>query len=219
MQLRFLLTPLREGRPVKTVFIRVLVNFYSRPCGRGDRMKKELNIRCFLFLLTPLREGRQPVLRLPEYRPAISTHAPAGGATTAVSESFAIMGIFLLTPLREGRPAKTCRSRATISFLLTPLREGRPCRTSTIPPAVYFYSRPCGRGDGIEVRPYKLDKTFLLTPLREGRPGRQALPRNHGKFLLTPLREGRLCFASAFASTAAFLLTPLREGRLDQTIF
>ena len=73
--------------------------------------------------------------------PYISTHAPAGGATTAVSESFAIMGIFLLTP-RKGlsRPAK--------KFLLTPLREGRRKASST---SLYH-------------------ELFLLTPLREGRP-------------------------------------------------
>ena len=55
----FLLTPLREGRPsVTRQAIRVKENFYSRPCGRGDD-----------FVVTTKQKG------------AISTHAPAGGAT------------------------------------------------------------------------------------------------------------------------------------------
>ena len=57
----FLLTPLREGRPsVTRQAIRVKENFYSRPCGRGDD-----------FVVTTKQKG------------AISTHAPAGGATPA----------------------------------------------------------------------------------------------------------------------------------------
>ena len=67
-------------------------------------MKKELNIRCFLFLLTPLRErrpagrvvdlngaelflltplreGRLEWIPIEKVHANISTHAPAGGAT------------------------------------------------------------------------------------------------------------------------------------------
>ena len=65
-------------------------------------MKKELNIRCFLFLLTPLREGRLQ-------------------STAAVK----ILRIFLLTPLREGRRCSRRARTAAGTFLLTPLREGR----------------------------------------------------------------------------------------------
>ena len=32
----FLLTPLREGRPMRTGFPNGAAYFYSRPCGRGD---------------------------------------------------------------------------------------------------------------------------------------------------------------------------------------
>ena len=54
----FLLTPLREGRLELDVLALCLVDFYSRPCGRGD------------FSQSPV--GPPGV---------ISTHAPAGGAT------------------------------------------------------------------------------------------------------------------------------------------
>ena len=35
---------------------------------------------------------------------------------------------------------------------------------------MYFYSRPCGRGDRCSRRARTAAGTFLLTPLREGRP-------------------------------------------------
>ena len=62
------------------------------------------------------------------------------------------------------------RSIRNILFLLTPLREGRrrtamrPCRTG-----LYFYSRPCGRGDYGDISDPQTVEKFLLTPLREGR--------------------------------------------------
>ena len=56
----FLLTPLREGRPILHRNLRRCGFFYSRPCGRGDEL------------------GRQAVHHVAE---VISTHAPAGGAT------------------------------------------------------------------------------------------------------------------------------------------
>ena len=78
----FLLTPLREGRrsPERrnTGF---LPYFYSRPCGRGDACELQAAVAAVLFLLTPLREGR-PVKQDGAFAGyAISTHAPAGGAT------------------------------------------------------------------------------------------------------------------------------------------
>ncbi len=62
------------------------------------------------------------------------------------------------------------RSYPAILFLLTPLREGRrsvewPGRSCW----VYFYSRPCGRGDLPLLQASPECFPFLLTPLREGR--------------------------------------------------
>ena len=125
-RIKFLLTPLREGRrrspgfspgalPISThapaggatacyhLFRRQGFNFYSRPCGRGDtRRSSKVDGSTF-----------------------ISTHAPAGGATRS-QKSAPSDAIFLLTPLREGRRARSC-----CLFLI--LGD--------------FYSRPCGRGD------------------------------------------------------------------------
>ena len=257
----FLLTPLREGRPcgLRRLFV-LRLDFYSRPCGRGDvpGTGEVLPALYFysrpcgrgdpagtpdapqlgrLFLLTPLREGRRWMLDGTIDIPNISTHAPAGGATshhvgrgnplnlfllTPLREGrpttvifLPVAAVFLLTPLREGRRQTERAERLTPKFLLTPLREGRPCAASlarivgfisthapaggatetTIayltgetdisthapaggatqkpyrrcPTRMYFYSRPCGRGDPIDnVRVQFVDQ-FLLTPLREGR--------------------------------------------------
>ena len=63
-------------------------NFYSRPCGRGDLEQ----------------EGVTMEMKI------ISTHAPAGGATSlACSWSMSII-LFLLTPLREGRRSRSPRN-------------------------------------------------------------------------------------------------------------
>ena len=79
----FLLTPLREGRPDgQRGQARLSADFYSRPCGRGDRRGFRIASAQFRFLLTPLREGRPCPLRHRCSRFPISTHAPAGGATT-----------------------------------------------------------------------------------------------------------------------------------------
>ena len=107
------------------------LNFYSRPCGRGDfQLDHE-------FVVS-----------------GISTHAPAGGATPSP-----------LTP--------RIRSR---KFLLTPLREGRPDSPVLLRPGLYFYSRPCGRGD------YKQPQRKVHRPDFYSRPCGRG-DRQHSAFL------------------------------------
>ena len=107
----FLLTPLREGRrgrccvriprgkisthaPAGGATHSQCVGsadqkpyFYSRPCGRGDASILLSNGVDALFLLTPLREGRPPRCYRVSAMGAISTHAPAGGATAIFHKS------------------------------------------------------------------------------------------------------------------------------------
>ena len=130
-------------------------NFYSRPCGRGDRKRASSSV-CARF---------------------ISTHAPAGGATrrrrrlhTDAADFYSrpcgrgdrggrtsrdTRPGFLLTPLREGRRTIDGGLCEECRFLLTPLREGRPA-SGTISVHVSL---------------------FLLTPLREGRRRHSSPPR------------------------------------------
>ena len=146
----FLLTPLREGRPASSASPQTLDS---------------------TFLLTPLREGRLPRNQNKNQSNAISTHAPAGGATITGSARADYLKIstpapaggatpspsaraahrrqrFLLTPLREGRRSKRRKVSRTCQFLLTPLREGRrEAQKGRRGRKGDFYSRPCGRGD------------------------------------------------------------------------
>ena len=167
--------------------------FYSRPCGRGDG---EAALCCASwqisthapaggateqpipteapaekFLLTPLREGRLGIETAKLRKKDISTHAPAGGATEDRAAP-SVKELFLLTPLREGRRRVTilpCRGDAISTHAPA---GGATFATHFCHPlnSTYFYSRPCGRGDGkaTRVRSPKLP-LFLLTPLREGR--------------------------------------------------
>ena len=122
---KFLLTPLREGRQKYLGNNKKYIHFYSRPCGRGDYTGRVYRRHSDQFLLTPLREGRP-------YR-----------SSFCMSSSK-----FLLTPLREGRQVLFGPPSLSYQFLLTPLREGRPRTICMIPKkSLYFYSRPCGRGD------------------------------------------------------------------------
>ena len=123
---KFLLTPLREGRPSPHGCIAAAPHFYSRPCGRGDQLRR-------------FRECEHQ---------RISTHAPAGGATSRGRRKPIGLSRFLLTPLREGRPPEAFVTVKSALFLLTPLREGRPWERARPQAAKHFYSRPCGRGDG-----------------------------------------------------------------------
>ena len=147
------------------------MNFYSRPCGRGDARRPLRTGTSATFLLTPLREGRQGAdgLLHKDISTFLLTPLREGRQKSALDRSR--RGTFLLTPLREGRhaAAKITAGHIVISthapaggatqssrrcifmkgiFLLTPLREGRhSCRASSYRVCRNFYSRPCGRGD------------------------------------------------------------------------
>ena len=79
-----------------------------------------------IFLLTPLREGRPISSSDSAPRISISTHAPAGGATSGIEP------IFSLSYISTHAPAGGATDMDAVSKY----------RWSD------FYSRPCGRGDG-----------------------------------------------------------------------
>ena len=192
----FLLTPLREGRRKRPTQNPYPSRFLLTPLREGRLIDfRTTRSAVGKFLLTPLREGRRGrcCVRIP--RGKISTHAPAGGATPFGHKKIRLCGLFLLTPLREGR--RTDRSRLRINL--------------------YFYSRPCGRGDLLP--PVRVNgwvpisthapaggATLLLPPAWRFQAHFYSRPCGRGDYLPFPCRR---CFA-------AFLLTPLREGRLVQ---
>ena len=125
MMFAFLLTPLREGRQRKRIWRQKhLGNFYSRPCGRGDRRMSLMQKSSKQFLLTPLREGRRQGSFRHLFCSQISTHAPAGGATSASSAEITMYGISTHAPAGGATESSRPAFCAPV-FLLTPLREGR----------------------------------------------------------------------------------------------
>ena len=142
--------------------------FYSRPCGRGDSIVLRFDLKDQIsthapaggatgtaqlggregsyFYSRPCGRGDLAALRDAAFYLLISTHAPAGGATAALHVPAAFLTKFLLTPLREGRPSSRTSS------------PGRPD----------FYSRPCGRGDLVVLRPVFVYEDFYSRPCGRG---------------------------------------------------
>ena len=146
---KFLLTPLREGRPGRLRDSITYEDFYSRPCGRGDKPTRRRGRFFSDFYSRPCGRGDLVPWCPVVVGPCISTHAPAGGATQIGAEHPALAFIqFLLTPLREGRLTSSDGIAASI-------------RISTHAPA-----GGATAGAGLEA---PARQAFLLTPLREGR--------------------------------------------------
>ena len=100
----------------------------------------------------------------------ISTHAPAGGATSSHEVLSCRRIKFLLTPLREGRRRSPGFSPGALPISTHAPAGGATAPTaSAAPPRFHFYSRPCGRGDALGADAVAEKGKFLLTPLREGR--------------------------------------------------
>ena len=148
---RFLLTPLREGRPGTSCTASRARDFYSRPCGRGD-----------------LRGGERLLPSL-----CISTHAPAGGATRRGVSSNDLLANFYSRPCGRGDAVVILRRHIEEHFYSRPCGRGDETGRRGSGAFCDFYSRPCGRGD-IPTAPVRTTfPRFLLTPLREGRPKRR----------------------------------------------
>ena len=121
------------------------------------------------FLLTPLREGRRLTLEQLEMRVHISTHAPAGGATSGAGANGIARSHFYSRPCGRG----DAHGRTYGSFRQISTHAPAGGATPPLPGGPTTYS-------------------FLLTPLREGRQVRELKAKNQQlQFLLTPLREGR----------------------------
>ena len=143
----FLLTPLREGRRARRgrccrkgkisthapaggatrpscLLVKRSGNFYSRPCGRGDRRHSFGVSAPRSFLLTPLREGRRP---RPFFIPAPM--------------------YFYSRPCGRGDVELDVLALSLIDFYSRPCGRGDVLLLEKAPSRNNFYSRPCGRGD------------------------------------------------------------------------
>ena len=174
-----------------------MIDFYSRPCGRGD----------FKALPKNLDE-------------IISTHAPAGGATEILSVSRFHGLHFYSRPCGRGDRPIPRRTRTGRRFLLTPLREGR--REAAIKNRNIGYistHAPAGGATG-RGRPAAQGYQHISTHAPAGgatQSSRRCIFMK-GIFLLTPLREGRhSCRASSYRVCRNFYSRPC--GRGDPTRF
>ena len=166
----FLLTPLREGRhregrnmaKAKVISTHApaggatgqrrdavvgKIDFYSRPCGRGDRSTAIIRSRCTYFYSRPCGRGDAQtagVSAVSTYfysRPCgrgddqwqyvkellwkISTHAPAGGATGDGGKAKGEPAYISTHAPAGGATLWRWKTEKRRTFLLTPLREGR----------------------------------------------------------------------------------------------
>ena len=146
---------------------------------------------------------------------SISTHAPAGGATSFVMEIMAFSTLFLLTPLREGRPdvAAVLVKDLVIS---THAPAGGATRPSTrqISCPTHFYSRPCGRGDARSQRQRRSEIFYFYSrPCGRGDDLHDEGVRRLCHFYSRPCGRGDRLFVCFYNGRRRFLLTPLREGQ------
>ena len=166
----FLLTPLREGRllvVLRPVF--VYEDFYSRPCGRGDR------------------RSQSPTPR----RPANFYSRPCGRGDIKPRFKKLTQNQFLLTPLREGRLELDVLALCLVDFYSRPCGRGDFSQSPVGPPGVISTHAPAGGA----TKPYFLINLifslFLLTPLREGRPAAGRDRKKNGRdFYSRPCGRG-----------------------------
>ena len=169
----FLLSiPCGRGNIIVQILLALVIHISTHaPAGGATLLFVKLHAAAG-FLLTPLREGRHESLRAcqaahyfysrpcgrgdtwtakTDWAVTISTHAPAGGATQG-----GVIGEFVCDISTHAPAGGATRDPARRRYR-----------------GLYFYSRPCGRGDFYKV-PSAITREFLLTPLREG--------RRHGRF-------------------------------------
>ena len=109
---------------------------------------------------------------------SISTHAPAGGATSSESIACCPPAHFYSRPCGRGDYNGIKIKINQMQFLLTPLREGRPRRLfSSAKTSSISTHAPAGGATDVIISLVQGITEFLLTPLREGRhPGGRPTP-------------------------------------------
>ena len=164
----FLLTPLREGRPMQRLTGCLISHFYSRPCGRGD---------------APLARKR------PQAQNFYSRPCGRGDWNTR-TKSWSSTANFYSRPCGRGDSSRSPQKHRPKNFYSRPC--GRGDFSVKLPRVILFISTHAPAGGATQSRAKKkTPHIFLLTPLREGRLAVTVAPADTVTFLLTPLREGR----------------------------
>ena len=189
-------------------------HFYSRPCGRGDPTKQTTGASKRNFYSRPCGRGDEGLVGRKSGQTEISTHAPAGGATSGSPEP--------VLPLHH--------------FYSRPCGRGDLRLAHIQPQDLHFYSRPCGRGDhllsfvvvkflfisthapaggatlrDLLCRARRMD--FYSRPCGRGDVTRFARNWQHLRISTHAPAGGATDIFDAPNVFIVFLLTPLREGR------
>ena len=139
--------PARGATEIQLRGRHVLVDFYSRPCERGD-------------------------LRVPGEDPRverISTHAPARGATLRVDGDLPHRGrISTHAPARGATGRKAHPGKVPPDFYSRPCERGDGLLEYGPARRAYFYSRPCERGDRRPTRSRPAQANFYSRPCERG---------------------------------------------------
>ena len=100
------------------------------------------------------------------------------------------------------------------TFLLTPLREGRPSAfTRRIRSTVYFYSRPCGRGDKRTFLTRRTSSSYFYSrPCGRGDAGDGASYWSIGISTHAPAGGATACRTRSLRSLAYFYSRPCGRG-------
>ena len=132
--------PVRMGR-------KPAINFYSRPCGRGDCCRPLTGAAVFYFYSRPCGRGDSRYFEADAEEVTISTHAPAGGATSKRARYSNYRRISTHAPAGGATRCSLRRNRRIHHFYSRPCGRGDSTPTEAARQSFYFYSRPCGRGD------------------------------------------------------------------------
>ena len=174
---KFLLTPLREGRPQQPFFSYHRYNFYSRPCGRGDHAGNSISEYTGTISTHAPAGGATQDFDQAGRRKVISTHAPAGGATAVFQLNAGQIGISTHAPAGGATVDVRRRHQRFCNFYSRPCGRGDEAsfRSSQYRRS-HFYSRPCGRGDGRAAGEEAVDFRISTHAPAGGATGRPTLP-------------------------------------------
>ena len=187
-------------------------HFNSRPCERGDDLRRRQTVRERKFQFTPLREGRRSRRAAKEDTQRISIHAPARGATHSADIQDGVIVQFQFTPLREGRPQGACLVLILLVFQFTPLREGRLIHTAIFILQSNISIHAPARGATTVFRSNPDRKQISIHAPARGATWKPALVICCNRFQFTPLREGRLPRATIEARLKNFNSRPCERG-------
>ena len=170
------------------------IDFYSRPCGRGDRSTAIIRSRCTYFYSRPCGRG--------------------DAQTAGVS---AVSTYFYSRPCGRGDGRILLRIGKLENFYSRPCGRGDNKCTCSRPDFLYFYSRPCGRGDaGQSWRNLYATRISTHAPAGGATKSRMLSLPSASNFYSRPCGRGDQLFWRLQIVLHRFLLTPLREGRQDE---